>query len=950
MAVRARDGLVPYDAAIETLTFLFTDIEGSTALLRRIGDNAYAQALAEHHRIIRECVARHDGREEGTHGDAFVVAFTSPRACVAAAMEIQRALAAHEWPRDEVVRVRMGIHTGEAASAATGLVGYEVHRAARVGAVAHGGQVLLSAAAAGLVEDSLPPEVGLRELGAHRLKDLGRPEILFQLEAEGLRSDFPPLRSLDNPDLPNNLPASLSPFIGRLDEVDEVVALVMTSRLVTLTGAGGSGKTRLALQAAAEMLDGSGQGVWFVELAPLSDPELVASTVLATLGLRQEGAGAALDALQEALREQNILIVLDNCEHVIDSVAKLTDAVGRTCPRVRLMTTSREPLGVEGEEVYKVRSLALPDAVVESAEEIAHVDSIEMFVARARSHDKAFELVDSNAPLVASICRRLDGIPLALELAAARLSSMSIDDLHRRLDQRFRLLTGGSRNSLPRQQTLGAMVAWSYDLLNEPERVVLRRLSVFANGFDLEAAEVVCAGGTVDSFDVADIVGSLVNKNLVAAERGATSLRYRLLETIRQYAAEQHIQVDGDVQALETRSRHAEHFLQLVTGAQESLAAGPEQVTWMRRFDGEWDNLQTALAFLADDEDRAVDVVRFCVALHPFIAMRRHQETGEHLATALARAQSAPPDLRANALLCLLTWGDDATTDDDQRKVNLAERVARGHEALELARRADVPFLEAWALWTLAFAARSSGDLTASYRLADEGLSVAAASGDVNALAYAEWIIGMMHEYDENSAEERRRVLRSACDHFREAQNLSGLASALLSLSIGFIANDDQVREAMALNEEAIALAEQVGSLSTMTFLLGNGSIYHLVLGDLDEAEAKARRALIQSRRLGHPAYRCSFWIYTLACCATLRGDLVRGARLTGAFEKYNAMRPQYDGGGWTPLEQAMREANAERLRVALGEDAFAREVAVGEAMNFDHVVALALERPRVGA
>jgi hypothetical protein len=343
----------------------------------------------------------------------------------------------------------MGIHTGEVAEMSTGLVGYEVHRAARIAAVGHGGQVLLSSAAAGLVEDTLPGEVTLRDLGSHRLKDLGRPETIFQLVTEGLTSEFAPLRSLDNPELTNNLPASLNPFIGRSAELAEVRGLVMDSRLVTLTGAGGSGKTRLALQVAAELLDGSGEGVWFVELAPVSDPDQVPSTLISVLQLRQEADAPPLDCLVKLLKAQNVLIVLDNCEHVIDTVAKMADVIGRNCPRVSLIVTSREPLGVDAERVYRVRSLSLPAIDAEGAEDLEGSDAVELFVARARARDSTFDLTDAVAPLVASVCRRLDGIPLAIELAASRLSSMSLDDLHARLDQRFRLLTGGCRASRP---------------------------------------------------------------------------------------------------------------------------------------------------------------------------------------------------------------------------------------------------------------------------------------------------------------------------------------------------------------------------------------------------------------------------------------------------------------------------------------------------------------------
>jgi class 3 adenylate cyclase len=347
--------------AAQTFTFLFTDIEGSTALLARRGD-LYPEILTDHHRLIRASLAAHGGEEVDTQGDAFFVVFSSPSACVAAAIGMQRAFGSHAWPGGEPVRVRMGVHSGEAAEAATGLVGLEIHRAARVAAVGHGGQILVSAATAGLLGDSMPAGASVRDLGVHRLKDLSRPEQIFQLEADGLATVFPPLRSLDNPKLRNNLPAQVSSFIGRDAELGEVQELIASSRLVTLTGPGGAGKTRLGLQLAAGLVDGSGDGVWFADLAPLQDPDLVSVTVANVLGIRGEPGRPALDTLIDAVGRRRLLVLLDNCEHVIGACAKLADALLRTCPNVVLLATSREPLGIEGERVSWVWTIASASA------------------------------------------------------------------------------------------------------------------------------------------------------------------------------------------------------------------------------------------------------------------------------------------------------------------------------------------------------------------------------------------------------------------------------------------------------------------------------------------------------------------------------------------------------------------------------------------------------------
>jgi class 3 adenylate cyclase len=478
--------VIPGPSAVQTLTFLFTDIEGSTAMLRQLG-SGYAEVLADHHEIIRAALVAHDGQEVDTQGDAFFAVFTSPSACVAATIEMQRALQAHPWPAGEHVRVRMGIHSGEASRTAVGLVGLEVHRAARIAAVAHGGQVVLSAATAALLPDPPPAGARLTDLGRHRLKDLGRPEQIFQVDADGLPAAFPPLASLDHPKLLNNLPAQVSSFIGRDAELAEVRRLVTSSRLVTLTGSGGSGKTRLGLQVAAGLLDGSGDGVWFADLAPLHDQDLVAVTVANVLGVTADPDQSLITALADAIGRRALLVLLDNCEHVIDACAKLADALLRSCPNIALLATSREPLAIDGERVYRVPSMGTP-ADGDDPDTIRATEAVRLFTDRAERHGVRLAWDQPTAEVAGRICRRLDGIPLAIELGAARLRVMALADLDARLDQRFTILTGGSRAGLRRQQTLRAMVDWSWDLLTPSERHVLASLSVFAGGFDPAAA------------------------------------------------------------------------------------------------------------------------------------------------------------------------------------------------------------------------------------------------------------------------------------------------------------------------------------------------------------------------------------------------------------------------------------------------------------------------------
>ncbi len=864
------------------------------------------------------------------------MSFTSPKACVAAAIEMQRALALHEWPVGEELRVRMGIHTGEVAEMSTGLVGYEVHRAARIAAVGHGGQVLLSSAAAGLIEDTLPPEVSLRDLGSHRLKDLGRPETIFQLVAEGLATEFAPLRSLDNPELTNNLPFSLNTFIGRSQEMAEVRNLVLDSRLVTLTGAGGSGKTRLALQVAAELLDGSGEGVWFVELAPVTEPDQVPSTVISAMQLRQEADAPPLDGLAKMLKAQNVLIVLDNCEHVIDTVAKMVDVIGRNCPRVSIIVTSREPLGVDGERVYRVRSLSLPADDVEGAEDLGGSDAVELFVARARAKDSTFELNDSVAPLVASVCRRLDGIPLAIELAASRLSSMSLDDLHNRLDQRFRLLTGGSRNALPRQQTLGATVAWSYDLLTEPERDLLRRLSVFAGGFDLQGAEAVCAEGGFESFDVADLLSSLVNKSLVTAERIATSLRYRLLETIRQYAADQLVQIGGEADTARTRQLHAEHYLQLCLEAEPELK-GPKQGAWLKRLDLEYDNLLATFSTLSADTERTADVLALGVALIRFVITRHNSVLPHYLRDALSTDTEVPVALRAEALVALSTM--TALLGSEERSHQLARDLSE--QAITLAEQLDDDEFTVRALNTKASTWADLGRHDLAIEPANAALELARSINSPRSIAEA---LAAVANSRQSLGEVREQILESLT-LFRQLGDSFWVSAMLVYLSISHFETLEDVREALTLYEEAMELAEEIGSTFHRLILWCNSGIFNLLLGEFDAAVQLGQRALRLSRRNGSLVSIDCWIVFTLACCATLQGHFLLGAQLTGAHDGIEERAIEPLGGYWPLLEIEARENNRVMLREALGDEEYERAIALGKSLSPDRVYDLALGR-----
>ena len=579
-----------------TVTFLFTDLEGSTRLWEDLPDEM-RDALVEHDAILRGAIEASGGIVFSEMGDGMAAVFASPTGAVAAAVDAQLGLSTVSWGVTGPLRARMGLHSGEGSLRPDGhYVNQPLNRCARLMAVAHGGQVVVSETVESLVRDALPPDAGLLDLGEHRLRDLSSAIGVYQVTHPALPRDFPPLQSLDA--LPGNLPVQLTSFIGREHERKRIADDLRDTHVVTLTGVGGVGKTRLALEVAADVILEYRAGAWFVELAGVRDPDAVPDAIMAAFGLQSPTGMSVTDALLEFLRSKELLLVIDNCEHVLRPVADVVGAIARTCPKVRVLTTSREGLNVVGERILGVASLEVPDEAT-SVDMISGCDAVALFVDRARAVKANFALDDANASAVAQICRRLDGIALAIELAAARVAMLTPTDIARRLDQRFRLLAGGQRSTVERHQTLRATVDWSYELLAEPERVLLDRLSVFAGGFSIEGAEFVSAGGVVDEDDVFDLLATLVARSLVIADTEGVDARFRLLETIRQYAQE-HLEQDGDSDRL--RTRHGAYYAALAEEANAGVA-GPDGVDWERRIEAEFDNVRTALRWAVETDN-----------------------------------------------------------------------------------------------------------------------------------------------------------------------------------------------------------------------------------------------------------------------------------------------------------------------------------------------------------
>jgi predicted ATPase/DNA-binding SARP family transcriptional activator len=643
-------GATPSRPADDTVVFLFTDIEASTR--RWEGDHdSMSEDLTRHDRLLRQAVEEGRGRVFSHTGDGLCAAFPTALGALAAAVAGQCGLLGQEWASAAPLRVRMAIHAGAAEFRDGNYLGPTLNRTARLLSLGHGGQVLCSQVAADLLRDRLPPDVSLVPLGEQQLADLTRPERVFQVRHRALPSTFPPLRS---PRFRrHNLPGTLTSFVGRARELEEVRGLLRSARLVTLTGVGGVGKTRLALEAVAGLLDDFPDGVWLVELGPVSDPGLVAPTLMAALGL---GSGAAVtpgsltDRLCEHLEERRVLLLFDNCEHLVDGTAELVRELLSRCPTVSIVATSRELFGLPGEVAWRVPPLSVPSAEVGGVADLAGSDAVTLFCERARAAQAGFDLSAANAASVGQICRRLDGIPLALELAAARIRVLGAHQIAERLNDRFRLLKGAARSSVPRHQTLRATVDWSHDLLPVPERTALRRLSAFPGSFDLEAAEAVVdddAGpAAVGGFEVLDLVSRLVDKSLVGVEGGNVDVRYRLLETVREYAGEKLAEA-GETEA--AQRRHRDFFLAL--GERYPFQEFMNHTTVALRAAGaNHDSFRSALEWSLDrgEHDAALRLADF---LWPYWLFTRPAEGADWLARTLVASSDEVSPVRVDALI-----------------------------------------------------------------------------------------------------------------------------------------------------------------------------------------------------------------------------------------------------------------------------------------------------------
>ncbi|HYN98612.1 MAG TPA: AAA family ATPase, partial [Actinomycetota bacterium] len=859
-----------------TVTFLFTDIEGSTLLLQALGKR-YDAVLTEHHRILREAITKFRGAEMGTEGDSFFVAFSSARDAVDAALMSQRALAAKDFGNGVKVRVRMGIHTGEGRLVDGTYRGLDVHRAARISAAGYGGQVLVSKATRSLVEGSAGEAVRFIDLGEHRLKDLDHPEHLYQLAADGLLSSFPPPRSIDS--RPTNLPTPITSFVGREKELEEIRELLYDHRLVTLTGPGGTGKSRLAVHLGRQLLPEYEHGVFFVSLAPVTDATLVPSTVAQALGLRQQGPVSIEETVKQHLGDKKILLIFDNFEQVLPAAGFVSELLAVTA-RMKVLVTSRAPLRIYAEQEYPIPPLSLPSWTRTGwLEGLSTSEAVKLFLQRASAVRPDFVLTDNNAPVIAEICMRLEGLPLALELAAARMRTLEPAELARRLDRSLALLTGGARDLPARQRTLRDTIAWSYDLLDEDQRDLFCKLGVFAGSFSLEAVEAVCCDDGLDRLEM------LAEQSMIKTVLGPAGGRYLMLEPMREFALERLKEAGA---AEETRALHARYYLSLAQKAGARMQ-GETQVESVRLLEMEHGNLRSVMGW-AVDTGRYREAAELGWNLWMFWWLHGHQKEGRRWMETLLQKDLDQPV----CAIALTVAGSMALVEGDHPS---AQRYLR--EAVALARETGDMVRLALALHNLGLSALNSLDFETASTSFEQALPMFERSGN--------------------------------------QQMISGIRTHLGTAA--FMRGD--LDEAEAETQAALDIARNIKDRIASYFALHNLAQVALARGDLEKAGPLLKEGLTLADEVGSQS-RMSYYVEAYALILANRGDDERAARLLGAAEALQraASVPRYD---YLKPPKPVHDRVVSQLQRRLGDAAYEQAKSVGRLMTSEQAVADAL-------
>ena len=898
-----------------TRTFLFTDLEGSTRLWEDEPD-LMPKALARHDEILRTLIETNGGSVFSTAGDSFAAAFANAVDAVRVAVEGQRALASEQWPGARPLRARMGLHTDVAHCRDDNYFGAGLNRCARLMSAAHGGQVVCSEATAALIRDATVGTITLVDLGEHRLRDLSRPLRVFQLNDPDAPGEFPSLRSLDA--FPTNLPAQLATFVGRTAELRATTDALQTSRLVTLTGVGGVGKTRVALQTAADLLPRYVDGAWLVELGGVADAFAVEEAIAAALGVQEQPGQSLHESVLAFLAGKRLLMVLDNCEHLLEPVADLVETALARAPKLAVLATSREALGVSGERVLGVPSLSLP--AIDDPGGLAITDAVALFLDRARSARSDFVLTGDNGTAIAHLCRRLDGIPLAIELAAARVRSMAPAEIAARLDQRFRLLTGGTRRAANRHQTLRRAIDWSWELLADDDRALFRRLAVCVGGFDLAAAENIGAGGGIDAFDVDDLLGRLVEKSLIVAEDQGETTRYRMLETIREYVLER-LEEAGEVD--EARERHALYYADFAEDAGKGLKTAAEQV-WLERAEGDLDNLRLAVAWSIDASQSAV-ALRIVTALS--IKGIQIETSVGTWAEAAITAEGASDDFRYPAVLGCVAW-------TAMRQGNTERAIALGQRALALS-SSETPEQARVRMQVIGTTAGTLGYLqqAESEQLVDEWVQVARRLDDPYEEALAE-AINCLNRYflgADGGVEAGERAVEAA----RRSGCPSATSYALTTLAIAIDLSHPE--RALALLDESVECAEAVNNRFAAVVANSTRGALLIRAGDLVAGLRASLDAASRGHHDGNRAQQVSgLWqvSYVLAIMQNDEPAATIDAWARGVFGGQMV-------GGLLAIATSAREA-LDQLPSRLGEQRHAEIARRGAAMDDDEIMQFA--------
>ncbi len=906
-----------------TVTFLFTDIEGSTRMWEAHPEQM-RPALARHDVLMRAAIDSSKGVVFKTVGDAFCAVFATASDALDAMLAAQRALDTEPWPEQTRIRARMALHTGAAELRDNDYFGPPLNRVARLLAAGHGGQALVSMVTQELIQDALPPACSLVSLGEHRLRDLARAEIIFQLHHPALPASFPDLRSLDAPGTPHNLPQQPTSFIGMEKAMSEVKSLLAKTRLLTVLGTGGCGKTRLSLQVAADVIDSYADGVWLVELEAISDPALVAQNVAQVLGVKEQAGTPLTQTLIAYLKSRRILLLLDNCEHLLAACAQFASTLLRACPNVSLLATSREPLGTGGEQTFRVPSLSMPalaasgrkQAVV--LEDMPRYEAVQLFSARAVLVKADYQVTAQNADSLIQLCHRLDGIPLALELAAARTRSLPVEEINRRLHQRFRLLKGGDRAAPSRQQTLQAAIDWSYALLNAQEQSLLYRLSAFVGGWTLEAAQHIAADEDMEEWEVLDLLSSLVDKSLVVYEEsnGEQSVqgRYRLLESIREYCAERLVE-QGQEAAL--RERHRRYFLERAEEAEANLR-GAEQAQRLQYLEAEHDNLRAALRGATEDTAQ----LRFVSALWRFWYIRGYLSEGRTWAEGvLARTDPQPTLLRARAL------HGAAVLAGYQGEQAVAQTLLE--QSLALSRLLDDAKGVADALNIMGNLAMRQGDYARSRELYEQSLPMYRAVADADGAARSLTNLGIIACYENDYSAAHVYYNEVAALH-RKSGNKMGLATLLQNL--GWLAHRQQdYDQARALYAESIELKREIGNKEGIAVSVLNLADIGRIQEDYAVMWPLLAECLTLFDELGDPQ-SLAYVLETGAAALSAQGQAQSAARLFGFADKVR----QASAAPMQPEDIAEYDARLTALRDTLGAQGYESAWNQGQAMTME--------------